>query len=45
MGPMALHSTATRLWKHLLPEERLLAATAFFQEAPPSSPAWPSARS
>ena len=35
MGPMALHSSATRLWKHLLPEERLLAATAFFQEAPP----------
>lgn len=35
MGPMALHPTATRLWKHLLPEERLLATTAFFQEAPP----------
>ena len=32
---MALHSSATRLWKHLLPEERLLAATSFFQEAPP----------
>lgn len=35
MGPMALHSTATRLWKHLPPEERLLAATAFFDEPPP----------
>jgi hypothetical protein len=32
---MALHSTATRLWKHLPPEERLLAATAFFAEPPP----------
>jgi hypothetical protein len=32
---MALHPTATRLWKHLPPEERLLAATAFFAEPPP----------
>lgn len=32
---MAFHSTATRLWKHLPPEERLLAATAFFAEPPP----------
>jgi hypothetical protein len=31
---MAFHSTATRLWKHLPPEERLLAATAFFAEPP-----------
>ena len=32
---MAFHATATRLWKHLPPEERLLAATAFFAEPPP----------
>ena len=32
---MAFHTTATRLWKHLPPEERLLAATAFFVEPPP----------
>jgi len=32
---MALHLTATRLWKHLPPEERLLATTAFFREPPP----------
>jgi hypothetical protein len=32
---MALHTTATRLWKNLLPEERLAAATAFFAEPPP----------
>jgi hypothetical protein len=32
---MALHPTATRLWKHLPPEERLLATTAFFAEPPP----------
>jgi hypothetical protein len=35
MGGMAFHSTATRLWKHLPPEERLAAATAFFAEPPP----------
>jgi hypothetical protein len=35
MGAMALHSTATRLWKHLPPEERLAAAAAFFAEPPP----------
>jgi hypothetical protein len=29
---MPFHSTATRLWKHLPPEQRLLAATAFFRE-------------
>jgi hypothetical protein len=32
---MALHPTATRLWKHLPPEERLLATAAFFAEPPP----------
>ena len=32
---MALHTTATRLWKHLPPEERLAAAAAFFAEPPP----------
>lgn len=32
---MAFHPTATRLWKHLPPEERLAAATAFFAEPPP----------
>jgi hypothetical protein len=31
---MALHPTATRLWKHLPPDERLLAARAFFAEPP-----------
>jgi hypothetical protein len=31
---MALHPTATRLWKNLPPEERLAAATAFFAEPP-----------
>jgi hypothetical protein len=35
MGAMAFHPTATRLWKHLPPEERLAAATAFFAEPPP----------
>jgi hypothetical protein len=35
MGLMALHPTATRLWKHLPPEERLLAARTFFAEPPP----------
>jgi len=29
-----LHPTATRLWKHLRPEERLAAASAFFRETP-----------
>jgi hypothetical protein len=29
---MPFHSTATRLWKHLPPEERRLAAAAFFRE-------------
>ena len=32
---MAFHTTATRLWKHLPLEERLLAATAFYAEPPP----------
>jgi hypothetical protein len=32
---MAFHPTATRLWKHLPPEDRLAAATAFFAEPPP----------
>jgi len=32
---MAFHPTATRLWKHLPPEERLAAATGFFAEPPP----------
>ena len=32
---MAFHPTATRLWKHLPPEERLAAASAFFAEPPP----------
>jgi hypothetical protein len=31
---MPFQSTATRLWKHLPPEERRLAATAFFREPP-----------
>jgi hypothetical protein len=35
MGLMTLHTTATRLWKSLPPEERLAAATAFFAEPPP----------
>jgi hypothetical protein len=35
MTHMAFHSTATRLWKHLPPEERHLAAAAFFREPPP----------
>jgi hypothetical protein len=32
---MTLHATATRLWKHLPPEERLAATQAFFKETPP----------
>lgn len=32
---MAFHSTATRLWKGLAPEERLRATSAFFAEPPP----------
>jgi hypothetical protein len=35
MGAMAFHPTATRLWKHLPPGERLAASTAFFAEPPP----------
>lgn len=35
MGAMAFDTTATRLWKHLPPEDRLAAATAFFAEPPP----------
>lgn len=35
MGAVVFHPTATRIWKHLPPEERLLAATAFFAEPPP----------
>lgn len=34
MEPMTLHTTATRLWKNLPPEERLAAANAFFAEPP-----------
>jgi hypothetical protein len=34
MDPMTLHTTATRLWKNLPPEERLAAASAFFAEPP-----------
>ena len=30
----ALHATATRLWKHLPPEDRLAATNAFFEEIP-----------
>ncbi len=32
---MSFHSTATRLWKSLGPDERQLAAAAFFAEPPP----------
>ena len=32
---MAFHSTATRLWKSLTPDERLRAAAVFFAEPPP----------
>ncbi len=35
MDPMTLHPTATRLWKHLTPEERSTAATAFFVQPAP----------
>ena len=31
---MPFHPTATRLWKHLPPEERLAASAAFFSETP-----------
>ncbi len=31
---MTLHPTATRLWKHLPPDERLRAANAFFTNTP-----------
>ena len=31
---MTLHPTATRLWKHLPPDERLRAANAFFANTP-----------
>ena len=31
---MTLHPTATRLWKHLPPDERLRAATSFFANTP-----------
>jgi hypothetical protein len=31
---MTLQPTATRIWKHLPPEERLSAATAFFEATP-----------
>lgn len=33
-GAMSLHTTASRLWKHLPPDERLAAAQAFFRETP-----------
>ena len=32
---MAFHPTATRLWKHLPPGDRMAAATAFFGGPPP----------
>jgi len=32
---VAFHTTATRLWKSLAPEERLRAASVFFAEPPP----------
>jgi hypothetical protein len=35
MGAMTLHETATRLWKSLPPEDRLLAASAFFRDPSP----------
>jgi len=35
MVAMTLHSTATRIWKHLTPDERLTAAKGFFEEPAP----------
>ena len=35
MSAMAFHQTATRLWKGLPPGERLLAATAFYDDPAP----------
>jgi len=35
MGAMTLHPTATRIWKHLTPDERLISAKAFFHEPAP----------
>jgi len=35
MGSMPFQTTATRLWKTLTPEERLHAASAFFEEPSP----------
>jgi hypothetical protein len=35
MGAMALHLSATRLWKSLPADERMAASTAFFAEPPP----------
>ena len=35
ISAMTLHATATRIWKHLPPEERLAATNAFFKETPP----------
>jgi hypothetical protein len=35
MSGMTLHPTATRIWKHLTPDERLIAAKAFFSEPAP----------
>jgi hypothetical protein len=34
MATMTLQPTATRLWKHLPPDERLKAANAFFENTP-----------
>jgi hypothetical protein len=34
ISAMTLHPTATRLWKHLPPEDRLAATNAFFKETP-----------
>lgn len=35
MGAMTLHPTAIRIWKHLTPDERGIAAKAFFTEPAP----------
>lgn len=35
MGAMTFHPTATRLWKSLPPDERRLAAAAFFRDPSP----------
>lgn len=35
MSAMTLHPTATRIWKHLTPDERTTATRAFFSEPAP----------